>query len=239
MREPVVLACVDRSARGRSAAEWAEGEARLRSLPLRIVAGPPSDAMPAKMIVCGVPSRADTAGRPPGPSRLPPAVVSSDRPLVLVPDGAPSPHGSGKVVLGVDARAPSGGAIDFAFDSARVHGARLHVVHAWSLPPAAARWPFGVPEKERAELEDHEVQLLADALRPWRGDRPEVPVLEDVLLLAPAEALLHHAGRAALVVVGRAPGADWGEVVGTLLREAPCPVAVVPARPTVRGRPRG
>ncbi|WP_460073188.1 universal stress protein [Streptomyces sp. YKOK-I1] len=107
------------------------------------------------MIVCEAPHRADATGRPPD-SRVLSAVVSSDRPLVLVPDGSLSPHGSGKVLLGVDARAPSDGAIGFAFDSARVHGARLHVVHAWSFPPCAAAWPLGVPEKGRAQWEDHE-----------------------------------------------------------------------------------
>lgn len=141
-----------------------------------------------------------------------------------------SPPDPRKVLLGVDARAPSDGAIGFAFDSARVRGAPLHVVHAWSLPPAAAEWPFAIPEEDRATWEDHEVQLLADVLRPWRARYPEVPVLEDVVLLPPAEALLHHSGSAAQVVVGRRPGAEWGEVARTLVQEAACPVAVVPAQ---------
>ncbi|MGQ4360344.1 universal stress protein [Streptomyces sp. SAS_272] len=148
--------------------------------------------------------------------------------MVLVPDGSTSADHSGRVVVGVDARDPSDGVIAFAFGCARARGAGLHAVHAWSLPSRAAAWPFGVPEKERATWEDHEVQLLADALRPWREKYPDIPVWEDVLLFPPAQALLHHSGSTALVVVGHRSCTEWGAVVQTLLREAACPVAVVP-----------
>ena len=225
--ERVILACVDPAERGRSAVDWAGREARLRGLPMRLVLGSPADPSQARMIVCGVPHEAEATGRPLD-SRLPVAVRDSGCPLVLVPDGPASAGRSGKVVLGVDARASSDGAIAFACDSARVRGVRLHVVHAWSLPSRAAQWPFGVPEKERAAWEDHEVQLLADTLRPWREKYPEVPIFEDVVLFTPAQALLHHSENAALVVVGRKPGTRRGEVLRALLREAACPVAVVP-----------
>ncbi|MFD7708346.1 universal stress protein [Streptomyces sp. NPDC059786] len=228
--EQVILVCADASARGRSAADWAEREARLRDLPLRVLPDPPRDTSAAGTIVCAVPREAAAAGRPAGRA-LPAAVRTCDRPVVLVPDDVPAPaRRAGNVVLAVDARRPSDGAIDFAFDTARVHGAPLRAVHAWSLPAAAAEWPFGVPEEERAAWEDHEVQLLADALRPWREKYPDVPVLEDVVLFTPAEALLHHAGRASLIVVGRGPDPGRDEVVRDLLAEAACPVAVVPAR---------
>ncbi|MFJ1811174.1 MULTISPECIES: hypothetical protein [unclassified Streptomyces] len=86
--------------------------------------------------------------------------------------------------------------------------------------------------RERASWEDHEVQLLADVLRPWRAKFPRVPVYEDVALFTPAQALVHHAGSASLVVVGRNAGTGWGEVVRALVRRAACPVAVVPDRTT-------
>ncbi|MEV7326033.1 universal stress protein [Streptomyces sp. NPDC093970] len=139
---------------------------------------------------------------------------------------------SARVLLGLDARHPVGDTIGVAFESARARGALLHVVHAWSLPPDAAEWPFGVPEKDRATWEDHEVQLLADVLPPWHEKYPDVPVLQDVLLLSPVEALLHHCGSAALVVVSGGPGPERSEVVRTLLREAERPVTVVPIRAT-------
>ena len=55
-------------------------------------------------------------------------------------------------------------------------------------------------------------------------------VQEDVLLLDPAEALLHHCEHAALVVVGRKPDTPWGAVVSALLSKATRPVTVVPPR---------
>ncbi|WP_329281860.1 universal stress protein [Streptomyces sp. NBC_01451] len=223
----MILACTDPSAPSRAAVDWAEREARLRGLPMRTVQGTPPEPGQAKMIVYGVPRGSDAAGGPLG-LRLADTVRAAGRPLVLVPDRTAPAHGSGTVLLATDARDPSADTIDFACDSARVRHALLHVVHAWSLPPCAAEWPFGVPERDRATWEDHEVQLLADVLRPWRERYPHVPMFEDVVLFTPAQALLHHAGSAALVVVGRRPGTRWDEAVRALLHRAACPVAVVP-----------
>ncbi|WP_371667261.1 universal stress protein [Streptomyces sp. NBC_00289] len=227
--ERVILVCTDPSSHGRSAVDWAEREARLHGLPLCAVPGSAPDPSRVAMVVGNIPDEADATGPPLG-SRSPVAVRAWDCPLVLVPDGPASTHRSGRVVLGVDARAPSGAAIDFAFASARVRGALLHVVHSWSLSSCAAEWPFALPETERATWEDHEVQCLADVLRPWREKYREVPVLEDVVLLTPDQALLHRCESAELVVVGRQPGAECGSVARALLRAATCPVAVVPAR---------
>ncbi|WP_405776686.1 universal stress protein [Streptomyces sp. NBC_01538] len=224
----MILACAGPSARAHSAVvEWAREESRLRRLPMRVVPWPPPEAGVTDIVVCAMPGEEAADGRPLDSGR-PPAGGAPDRPLVVVPDAPASSCRSKKVLLGVDARHPSDSAVLFAFDSARIRGVRLHVVHAWALPSDAAAWPFGVPEEERATWEDHEVQLLADVLRPWREKYPEVAVQEDVLLLEPAQALLHHGEHAALVVVGATPGTEWGEVVPALLRGATRPVAVVP-----------
>ncbi|MFF4350057.1 universal stress protein [Streptomyces sp. NPDC001530] len=151
---------------------------------------------------------------------------------VIVAERAPS--GSRRtaydgVTLGVDAHDPAEAAIDFAFDTARIRGARLHVLHAWALPPRAADFPFGIPEEDRATWEDHEVQLLSDVLRPWRGKYPEVEVLEDVVLFTPAQALIRDSAHAGLVVVGRRSRSEPSSVVQKLLRHAKCPVTVVPS----------
>ncbi|WP_190191421.1 universal stress protein [Streptomyces minutiscleroticus] len=87
--------------------------------------------------------------------------------------------------------------------------------------------PFPALEEDRADREDHEVRLLADALRPWREKYPTVPVLEDVVLLDPAEALIRRTGSSSLVVMGQ-PSRRADTVVEALLREVRCPVAVVP-----------
>jgi hypothetical protein len=151
-------------------------------------------------------------------------------PLVLVPGtlaGVGAAVRTDAVTVGVDARDPAGGALGFAFEAARLHHVRLHAVHAWTLPASAAEWPFGVPEDDRATWEDHEVALLSDALRPWRGKYPDVDVLADVLLFGPAEALARASETSGLVVVGRhtAPGST----TLALLEHARSPVAVVPS----------
>jgi nucleotide-binding universal stress UspA family protein len=151
-------------------------------------------------------------------------------PLVLVPGtlaGLDVPGHTDAVTVGVDARDPAGGALGFAFEAARLHRVRLHAVHAWALPAGATESPFPMSEKDRAALEDHEEDLLSDALRPWRGKYPDVDVREDVLLFPPASALAHASETSGLVVVGRhtAPGST----ARALLEHARCPVAVVPS----------
>ncbi|MCL6735971.1 universal stress protein [Streptomyces neyagawaensis] len=160
-----------------------------------------------------------------------PTTASPDAPVARNPAGHGTGGGrrAGEVVLGMDARDAVAGAVDFAFHCARARGVRLRVVHAWALPASAAEWPFAVPERDRATWEDHEVQVLADALRPWRERYPDVRVLEDVVLLSPVQALTHHASGAGIVVVGSEPGARSRATVRALLDEAVCPVAVVPA----------
>ena len=137
------------------------------------------------------------------------------------------PGPSAGVTVGVDVRDPVSGALDLAFEAARLRGARLHAVHAWKLPAQAADSLLPVLEEDRATWEDHEVQLLSDVLRPWRTKYPDVDVLEDVVLFTPVEALVHASEGAELVVVGRRPAPD--ATLGQLLEHCRCPVAVVPA----------
>ncbi|MFJ5560702.1 universal stress protein [Streptomyces sp. NPDC093250] len=227
--EHVPLASITASAPSQAAADWASDEARLHGLPLRVVHEPPQDFGEARMVVHSVRREEFANSRTGAAPLLTAAVERAARPLVFVPDDLSGvPHLAG-VTVGVDARAPSGTAIDFAFECARIRGSGLHVVHAWSLPASAADLPFGIPEEDRATWEDQEVQQLADALRPWREKHPQVPVLEDVVLLTQTQALLHFSAGAALVVVGQQHGADRGEMMRSLVHEAACPVAVVPS----------
>jgi nucleotide-binding universal stress UspA family protein len=157
--------------------------------------------------------------------------VSAPGPVVLVPDGTGRAHGAhrrAQVVCGFDARDPAGAAAEFAFRAAERHGVRLRVVHAWRLPSPAARWmPYAVPEEDRGAWEDQEVQVLSDALMPWRERHPRVAVQPDVVLKSPAAALTHASAAARLLVVGRGRG-SLGAVAHAVLEHAACPVAVVP-----------
>ncbi|MFG2732236.1 universal stress protein [Streptomyces canus] len=217
--ERVIVARFQGSTHHESVVLWARQEATRRGLALQVV----HDALPeglddAKLVVTG--------------ARDPDGVIFPACPVVLVPE-VPAPQLSARpgaeIVLGVDAREPAQAAVDFAFDTARVRGVRLRAVHAWRFPSCTAELPFGVPQEDRAAWENHEVQLLADALRPWREKHSDVHVLEDVGLLPPARALSRRSASAGLVVVGRSSQRGPGPTLRALLTEALCPVAVVPA----------
>ncbi|MFI6495219.1 universal stress protein [Streptomyces sp. NPDC050564] len=87
--------------------------------------------------------------------------------------------------------------------------------------------PFALPEEDRGPWEDQEVQLLSDALRPWREKYPQVDVYEDVRLQSPSAALVQASASAGLLVVGRG-GTTVGCTLQALLNHTKCPVAVVP-----------
>ncbi|MGW1761101.1 universal stress protein [Streptomyces mirabilis] len=242
MTEPIVVG-IDASAPSRAAAEWAAGDARLRGLPLRLVhidGAEPAGGGSATLLslgsraACTVLGLRDEDGVPgPGVGSVAHEVAArSDLPVVLVPSGGHSRTGgqwrTGQVVLGVDARDPVSTVVDFAFDAALCRGARLRAVHAWRLPSHAERWmPYALPEEDRGAWEDQEVQLLSDALRPWREKYPQVDVYEDVHLQSPSAALLQASASAELLVVGRV-GRTLGPTVRDVLEHTECPVAVVP-----------
>ncbi|WP_329249094.1 universal stress protein [Streptomyces sp. NBC_01478] len=217
--ERVIVSYADGSVNGRAVIRWAAREAALRGLSLRDVHGSPPDVPDTtRLVVAAVPGLDVPA--------------FSAHPLVLVPERCTArraAHAVPEVVLGLNARRPAPGAVDFAFDAARLRGVRLRVVHAWQFPSRAAEPPFGVPEEDRGAWEDQEVRQLADVLRPWREKYPEVQVLEDVRLFTPAHALVERSTGAGLVVVGRRSESEPGTVARALSRDARCPVAVVPS----------
>ncbi|SER63062.1 Nucleotide-binding universal stress protein, UspA family [Streptomyces sp. yr375] len=183
----------------------------------------------AELVVLGLRGEGQHARTPLG-STAAALATGCAGPLVLVPGTLAGLGVSGHtdaVTVGVDARNPAVGALGFAFEAARLRRVRLHAVHAWALPAGADASPVFVSETDRATWEDHEEDLLSDALRPWRGKYPDVDVQEDVLLFPPAEALAHASETSGLVVIGRhtAPGAT----AQALLKHAHCPVAVVPS----------
>jgi nucleotide-binding universal stress UspA family protein len=110
------------------------------------------------------------------------------------------------IVLGADERADADSpVVRFAFETAERHKAPLHVVRTAAAPPyASSRFP-------------------------------DVEVVDEVVDGPPEQALVAAARQAQLLVVGgRARGGPTGLVLGpvtrAVLRDASCPVAVVPIR---------
>ncbi|MFF5233009.1 universal stress protein [Dactylosporangium sp. NPDC000521] len=134
---------------------------------------------------------------------------------VLVVRAGDTVHGP--VLLGLDAAAPSPAAIRHAFETAQRHGTGVRV--------CAVSGPDDPRDDAGTRL------LLSRAIADRRAAHPDVAVALDALHgVDPAARLLDAARTASLVVVGA------GEGTGTLVRNAPCPVAVVRGRDL--GRPR-
>ncbi|MEV0132132.1 universal stress protein [Dactylosporangium sp. NPDC050688] len=133
------------------------------------------------------------------------------------------------VVLGLDAAAPSASAIAYAFETAARRGTSLRVCYI----NAGARLGLRAGPRDDSQDDADARLLLSQALAGWRAAFADVPVALDVLHgLDPAARLLDAAATASLVVVGAreragVPRPGPGGVPDTLVRNAPCPVAVV------------
>ncbi|WP_427924224.1 universal stress protein [Streptomyces sp. cg40] len=174
-------------------------------------------------------------------------VARATRPVVLVrADEIPAdehlPAGNGSasvltgyrdVVLGVDLGDPCDAVIEFAFEAARLRGARLRAVHAWQPPSPLGLGPgeIGLLDGARRAGEWH--GFLSAVLQVWRDKYPGVEVAETVTEGRAQSVLLRAASGAGLLVVGRhltdrPAGPRIGPVTHTAIHHVGCPVAVVP-----------
>ncbi|MEU3254150.1 universal stress protein [Streptomyces sp. NPDC006997] len=137
------------------------------------------------------------------------------------------------VVLGLDVTQPCDEVIEFAFDAARLRGARLRVVHAWQPPSVFGLGPGDIALVDNPYQAEEWQNFLSAVLLMWRDKFPEVPVLETVVREKPATALVRAASEASLLVVGhqlteRSIGPRTGPVTHAVVHHVGCPVAVVP-----------
>lgn len=158
-------------------------------------------------------------------------IAYGTRPVAVVRDwGASEPGlGDGPVVVGVDGSRHGERALAFAIEEARVRGAQLHVVHAWSDTPLIGLDDARLQWESVGQRED---AVLAEALAGWRGRYPDVRIVREVVHDRPVRHLVRSAGSAQLLVVGsRGRGGFTGMMVGStsraLLHSAPCPLVVV------------
>lgn len=146
----------------------------------------------------------------------------------------------GTIVVGVDGSEGSLEALRWATDEARLRGAKLVAVHAWSAPYAPAMPGIGEPAAlpvDRTVVQQAADEALEASLReagvPPEGIELERAVVED----SPAYALLDRAEDADLLVVGsrghgRIAGALLGSISQQVAQHAPCPVVIVRAPKT-------
>jgi len=122
-------------------------------------------------------------------------------PVAVVPEGAAAQED--RVVVGVDDDVGvSAAAARFAAMAAEGRGSDLHVVHAWTEPPAseAAHLP---DERFLHSLRTEHDRILQDATTPLIADFPSVRIRSDLVHTWPAWALVERGRGAALLVVGR------------------------------------
>ncbi|WP_021594935.1 MULTISPECIES: universal stress protein [Actinomadura] len=136
----------------------------------------------------------------------------------------------GEVIVGIDLLRDVDQVLDYAFDAAAVHGARLRVVHAWQTFATLIEAGY-VIDAEQIEL-DLRNQLIA-AYRPLRDKYPHVDVVDEIVLEHPVIALSNASRDARLLVVGahdRWPPPQLGSTTHGVIHHAECPVAVIPSR---------
>ncbi|WP_019072574.1 universal stress protein [Streptomyces hokutonensis] len=174
-------------------------------------------------------------------------VARATRPVVLVradekaaDEHLPAGDGRGSVltgyrdvVLGVDLGDPCDAVIEFAFEAARVRGARLRAVHAWQPPSPLGLGPGEIALVSGPQRAEEWHGFLSAVLQVWRDKYPGVEVAETVAEGRAQSALLRAASGAGLLVVGRhlterPAGPRIGPVTHTAIHHVGCPVAVVP-----------
>ena len=147
------------------------------------------------------------------------------------------PQTTRRVVVGVDGAPRTVAALRWAATEALQRDAELVAVHAWGTVLRPASY---APVNECADPDESAARakaLLAAALRQAFGTAPPVPVREVVDDRSVVPALLSQARRAELLVIAtRAPDLPDGRPFETgpgsttlsCLRQAPCPVVVLP-----------
>ena len=158
----------------------------------------------------------------------------------------------GRVVVGVDGSPGAGEALRWAAAEARLRGARLRVVHAWTFGyPGAGGGGYGYPyiggsadtlpgaglNDLREAAEELVDQVIADVVAETDGLEIEPWVVEG----SPVDVLVHAVAAGDVLVVGsRGHGGFTGLLLGSVSQQcahhAPCPVVIVRAtKPSTTG----
>lgn len=143
---------------------------------------------------------------------------------------------AGTIVVGVDGSDPSRAALRWALEEARLRGARIVAVHAWSyypsLPADSLDPMLLTPDFNQTLEEDARrfVEREVEEVRPDAGDLE----IEGRAIAGPAGAVLVEAAEDAdLLVVGtRGHGGFKGLLLGSVSQQvshhASCPLVLIP-----------
>ena len=136
---------------------------------------------------------------------------------------------TGRVLVATSGSVASKSAISYAAREAASRGLPLELVHV--ITPMFAAGPYGATAEPDLRLAGREVLARGEELA--RATAPKVAVRTTLLTGSRADAVVHHAGDADLLVVGAPPhdlmGRVWtGSTVMGIAARATCPVVVIP-----------
>jgi nucleotide-binding universal stress UspA family protein len=158
--------------------------------------------------------------------------LAAHAPCPVVIDRGELTNRGHQVVVGIRDFHDSEAQLAFAFEEASNRGAHLVAVRAWYwLPPAGAAATIIAPSQASADA----LTRLYRLLEPWQHKYPDVELGEEIIHAHPGQALLDLTTSASLLVLGRCPGGHAGidppigPVTYAVLKDAHCPVAIVPA----------
>jgi nucleotide-binding universal stress UspA family protein len=144
------------------------------------------------------------------------------------------PENPRRVVVGVDGTARTVAALRWAATEAGQRDAELRAVHAWGSALRPASYAPVIDYSTPDECARRAAARLAETVHAAFGAGPPVRVREVVDDRAVVPALLDHARGAELLVVatrsgsGRPGESGPGSITLSCLRQAPCPVVVLP-----------
>jgi nucleotide-binding universal stress UspA family protein len=154
-------------------------------------------------------------------------------PVVSVPARwQPGRGSSGSVAVGFRSATQDGSLLDHAVDAAATRGATLTVLHAWEIPSRYDELIAGGghdADWNLSALEHIEAQLTR-----LREDHPWVEIDVRVVHRQAAQALREASRTSDLLILGRRGAGPapfhLGDTARAVLREAVCPVVVVPSQ---------
>lgn len=183
------------------------------------------------LLVVGTRGRGSLAGSTLG-SVSQSCVQYADGPVAVVRGHRPERR-AGRVLVGVDGSPRSVRALRFADEAARLRGASLLVVHAWTVPYLGfAGRGSGLPREAIDEIAAKAGETLRESLRSGSVDATRSDVEMWLVEGYPALSLLQAAANADLLVVGSRGYGGWkglllGSVSTQSVTQSPCPVVVI------------
>jgi nucleotide-binding universal stress UspA family protein len=134
------------------------------------------------------------------------------------------------IVVGVDGSAYSLAALRWAIEEARLRGAKVRAVTAWSYPHVSTY--HEAAHALKLPLAEDAAAIFKHAVAEAAGDDPGVEIETEVMESGPASALVEAAKDASLLVVGsRGLGGFRGLLLGSVSQQcaqhSPCPLVIV------------